>query len=78
MWIRKGWLDARPMAMRGAPLVVHGHTVVDAPEHHGHRVNLDAGAGYGEPLVAAAVDGREVWLLSEHGRTRLEPPGDHG
>lgn len=73
MWIRKGWLDAGPEAMTGAPLIVHGHTVVDAPEHHGHRVNLDAGAGYGHPLVAAAVEGREVWILTEDGREPLLP-----
>lgn len=73
MWIRRGWLDADPASMRGAPLVVHGHTVVDAPEHHGHRVNLDAGAGYGAPLVAAAVEGREVWTLTEEGREPLLP-----
>lgn len=73
MWIRKGWLDANPATMRGAPLVVHGHTVVGMPEHHGHRVNLDAGAGYGAPLVAAAVEGRQVWLLGEEGRVPLRP-----
>ncbi len=72
MWIRKGWLDDD--SHRG-PLVVHGHTVVDQPTHYGHRVNLDAGAGYGEPLVAAAVEGREVWLLSEDGRVPLRPEG---
>jgi serine/threonine protein phosphatase 1 len=73
MWIRKGWLDARPGTMMGAPLVIHGHTVVDAPEHHGFRVNLDCGAGYGRPLVAAAVEGREVSLLTEDGRVPLRP-----
>lgn len=70
MWIRKGWLEDR---RDHGFLVIHGHTVVDAPTHHGNRVNLDAGAGYGEPLVAAAVEGREVWLLTEDGRVPLLP-----
>lgn len=70
MWIRKGWLDdTRDHGL----LVVHGHTVVDAPEHHGNRVNLDTGAGYGDPLAAAFIDGREVWLLTEDGRMPLLP-----
>jgi serine/threonine protein phosphatase 1 len=73
MWIRLGWLDTAPVSMAGAPLVIHGHTVVDAPEHHGFRVNLDCGAGYGRPLVAAAVEGRDVWLLTEDGRVPLRP-----
>lgn len=68
MWIRKGWLDDD--THRGL-LVVHGHTVVDRPTHYGHRVNLDTGAGYGEPLAVAAVDGRDVWLLTEAGREPL-------
>jgi serine/threonine protein phosphatase 1 len=70
MWIRKGWLDD---ASHVGPLVVHGHTVVDRPTHYGHRVNLDAGAGYGEPLAVAMVDGRDVWLLTEDGRVPLRP-----
>ena len=79
MWIRKGWLDAGPGAMAGMPLVVHGHTVVDQPSHHGHRVNLDTGAGYGEPLIAAVVEGRDIWLLTEDGREPLLPGGPaHG
>lgn len=70
MWIRDGWLeDARDHG----PLVIHGHTVVEAPVHYGNRVNLDAGAGYGDPLAVALVDGREVWLLTEDGRVPLLP-----
>lgn len=71
MWIRRGWLDD---ASHQGPLVIHGHTVVDAPIHYGHRVNLDAGAGYGRPLAVAAVEGRDVWLLTEDGRVPLCPP----
>ena len=70
MWIRKGWLEETG---DHDLLVVHGHTVVDAPVHYGNRVNLDAGAAYGGPLAVALVDGREVWLLTEEGRVPLLP-----
>lgn len=70
MWIRQGWLDdTRDHGL----LVVHGHTALDAPAHHGNRVNLDAGAGYGRPLAVALIDGRDVWLLTEDGRVPLLP-----
>nr|WP_245218736.1 metallophosphoesterase [Rubellimicrobium aerolatum] len=71
MWIRDGWLDdPRDHGL----LVVHGHTALDAPHHHGNRVNLDGGAGYGRPLVPAVVEGRDVWLLTPEGRVPLRPP----
>ncbi|WP_210527703.1 metallophosphoesterase [Rubellimicrobium arenae] len=70
MWIREGWLDDRT---DHGLLVVHGHTALDEPFHYGNRVNLDAGAGYGRPLVPAVVDGRDVWLLTEDGRLPLRP-----
>ncbi len=75
MWIRKGWIDD---ASHSGLLVVHGHTVVSRPTHYGHRVNLDTGAGYGEPLTVAAVEGRDLWLLSEDGRVPLRPPESPG
>ena len=71
MWIRKGWLDGDS---HDGPLVVHGHTVVDTPTHYGHRLNLDAGAGYGAPLAVAFVEGRDAWALTEDGRIPLLPP----
>lgn len=67
-WIRKGFLDSRADHGR---LVVHGHTVVDAPTHYGNRVALDTGAGYGDPLTAAVVEGREVFVLTDDGRQLL-------
>lgn len=70
-WIRRGFLDDRTDHGR---LVVHGHTVVDAPEHRGNRVDIDTGAGYGRPLTAVVVEGREVWVLTDHGRLYLPPP----
>jgi serine/threonine protein phosphatase 1 len=70
-WIRTGFLDDRT---DHGPLVVHGHTVVRTPEHHGNRVNLDTGAGYGHPLTVAVIEGREVAILSDRGRLPLPPP----
>ena len=70
MWIREPFLyDARDHG----PLVVHGHTPVDRPEHAGNRVNLDTGAGFGEPLTAAVFEGRSCWILTEDGRVPLDP-----
>jgi serine/threonine protein phosphatase 1 len=70
MWIRDPFLlDPRDHG----PLVVHGHTVCEAPEHRGNRVNLDTGAGYGKALTAAVFEGREAWVLGEDGRERLVP-----
>ncbi len=70
MWIRHEFLnDERDHG----PLILHGHTPVDAPEHRGNRVNLDAGAGFGRDLVIAVIRGRDVSLLTEHGEGPLLP-----
>ena len=74
LWIRDGWLDyTDPLRS----LVVHGHTALDAPVHHGNRVNLDGGAGYGRPLVPVVIDTdgtrHDFYTLSEAGRTPLRP-----
>ena len=71
IWIREGWLDyegALPW------LVVHGHTALDIATHHGNRVNIDTGAGYGRPLTAAVFEGTDVWTLEAKGRARLLAP----
>ncbi|WP_187431708.1 Bis(5'-nucleosyl)-tetraphosphatase, symmetrical [Roseobacter fucihabitans] len=70
IWIRQPFLDYH---RSHGPLVVHGHTALDYPEHYGNRVNLDAGAGYFRPLHAAVFEGRECWLLSDTGRRALRP-----
>lgn len=65
LWIRNEFHDftgAHPK------LVVHGHTPVRHATHYGNRVNLDTAAGYGEPLTAAVFEGKEAWILTEHGR----------
>jgi len=70
VWIRDDFLPDRRDHGR---LVVHGHTVVDAPEHMGNRVNLDSGAGFAHPLTAAVFEGRKVWVLTDKGRVPLQP-----
>ncbi|MCL4187881.1 MAG: metallophosphoesterase [Rhodobacteraceae bacterium] len=71
LWIRDEFLaDGRDHG----PLVVHGHTAVAVPEHHGNRVNIDTRAGYGGPVTAVAVEGREVFVLGRGGRRRLAAP----
>ena len=70
VWIRAPFLDYRKSH---GPLVVHGHTSIEHPEHAGNRVNLDGGAGYFRPLHAAVFEGRTCWLLSENGRIPLRP-----
>lgn len=70
LWIRGEWLTDR---RDHGPLVVHGHTALEHPQHHGNRVNLDGGAGYGRPLHPAVFDGRDAWLLTAEGRVALTP-----
>lgn len=68
LWIRADFLDhagAHPW------LVVHGHTALDYPRHHGNRINLDGGAGYGRPIYPAVFDDGDCWLLTETGRVPL-------
>lgn len=69
LWIRDGFLEDR---RNHGPLIVHGHTALDAPEHFGNRVDLDGGAGYGNPLVPVVFEGRKCWTLTPTGRVPLE------
>jgi serine/threonine protein phosphatase 1 len=70
VWIRAGFLDD---PRDHGPLVVHGHTAIDTPTHHGNRVNIDSSAAYGGPLSAIGIEGREVFHLTPQGRVRLLP-----
>lgn len=70
IWIREGWLD--DTRDHGA-MVVHGHTTLDFPTHHGNRINIDAGAGYGRPLRPVVFEDNQAWVLTETGRQRLDP-----
>ncbi|QYZ68927.1 metallophosphoesterase [Neotabrizicola shimadae] len=70
VWIRSPFLeDSRDYG----PLIVHGHTAIDAPTHYGNRVNIDSSAAYGGPLTAIAIEGRDVFVLSDTGRIPLRP-----
>ena len=55
------------------PLVVHGHTPVEAVTHYGNRLDIDTGAGYGKALSAVVIEGREVWRLTKGGRVAVLP-----
>lgn len=55
-------------------LVVHGHTPVPKATHYGNRVNLDTGAGYGDPLTVAVFEDGQVFNLTPQGRVPLSPP----
>lgn len=68
IWIREPFLSD---STDHGKLVVHGHTPVDYPEHHGNRVALDGGAAWGRRLYVARFEGRDCWLLSSDGDHRL-------
>ncbi len=71
IWIRGEFLEHKGVYPW---LVVHGHSHVSAPEHHGNRINLDTGAAYGHALTVAVFQGRECWTLDAAGfRQPLEP-----
>ncbi|MEL7105963.1 MAG: metallophosphoesterase [Pseudomonadota bacterium] len=70
LWIRDEFLND---TSDHGPLIAHGHTPVDAPEHHGNRVALDTGAAFGGPLTAAVFEGREVSILDGGARRPLLP-----
>jgi serine/threonine protein phosphatase 1 len=70
VWIRRGFLDD-PRDF--GPLIVHGHTAIDAPTHYGNRLNIDSSAAYGGPLSAVVIEGRDAWLLTPDGREPIRP-----
>jgi serine/threonine protein phosphatase 1 len=68
VWIRDPFLHETSSF---GPLIVHGHTALDAATHYGNRLNLDSGAAYGGPLSAVVIEGREAALLTPAGRQKL-------
>jgi serine/threonine protein phosphatase 1 len=68
VWIRDPFLTATASF---GPLIVHGHTALEAATHYGNRLNLDSGAAYGGPLSAVVIEGREASLLTPKGRQKL-------
>jgi len=75
LWIREPFLSEP--ADHG-PLIVHGHTALPAAAHFGNRLNIDSSAAYGGPLSAVVIEGRDAWLLTDHGRVPLIPGGPAG
>lgn len=72
LWIRQEFHNYR---RDHGKLIVHGHTPIDTVTHYGNRLNLDTGAGYGKAVSAVVIEGREVWLLAESGRVKVDPHG---
>ncbi len=72
LWIRRGFLEDR---RDHGPLIVHGHTALDQATHFGNRVDIDSSAAYGGPLTAIAIEGRDVFVLTDDGRVPLLPSG---
>lgn len=70
LWIRK---EFHVETAKHPKLIVHGHTPVKQATHYGNRINLDTGAGYGNPLSVAVFEGPKCWLLTDAGRVALEP-----
>ena len=61
-WIREAFLNDQS---EHGVLVVHGHTVVGAPEERPNRIGIDTGAYKGGPLTALGLEGEERWYLSQ-------------
>ena len=55
-WIREPFLSH---AERHAQVVVHGHTICDAPEDCGNRIGIDTGAFMTGRLTALVLEGTE-------------------
>ncbi len=70
LWIRDAFLD--DTRDHGA-LIVHGHTPVGQVSHHGNRLNLDTGAGYGKAMSAVVIEGTDVFRLTPSGRVAVRP-----
>lgn len=70
LWIRQEFHNDKS---DHGKLIIHGHTPVKAATHYVNRVNLDSGAGYGQPLSTAVFEGRDAWLLTDQGRQPLVP-----
>jgi len=60
-WIREPFLSSP--ADHGA-IIVHGHTITDAPVLRPNRIGLDTGAFASGQLTALLIEGPHRWLLS--------------
>ena len=71
LWIRDDFLWH--MGAHEA-LIIHGHTPVEEPTHYGNRINIDTGAGWGNPLVPVVFDKGACFALTEEGRSPVRSP----
>jgi serine/threonine protein phosphatase 1 len=73
-WIREPFLSC---ADAHGPVVVHGHTICDAPEDLGNRIGIDTGAYASGRLTALVLEGTSRRYLEaaedEAGRVRAGP-----
>ena len=60
VWMREPFLSWKKPLKK---VVVHGHTVRDAPESLPHRINVDTGCVYGEALTAVVLEGTKQRFL---------------
>jgi serine/threonine protein phosphatase 1 len=63
-WIRDGFLDDRT---DHGVVVIHGHTIVEAPEEKSNRIGVDTGAYRSGILTAIGLEGSERWFLQTGG-----------
>ena len=61
IWIRDEFLDYAGLHPK---VIVHGHTMTDAPEVLANRVNVDTGAWRSGVLTALVIDGAEKRLIT--------------
>lgn len=66
LWLREPFLSS---SARHEKVIVHGHTIVDAPEIHPNRIAVDTGAYATGVLTAVVLDGTEHSFL-QVGKTR--------
>lgn len=59
-WIRDAFLSHRG---DHGHVVVHGHTISEAPEDTGNRIGVDTGAYKSGKLTALGLEGSERWFL---------------
>ena len=62
LWIRDEFLDSRDD--HGGRVVVHGHTICDAPDVRANRINIDTGAYASGRLTALVLSGEQRRFLA--------------
>lgn len=70
VWIRNEFLNDPVVHPK---IIVHGHSPADDVEYTGNRINVDTGAAYGRKLSTVVLDGLDVFVLGDEGRTPLVP-----